>query len=404
VAQFSYSARNSTGVLVSGEIDSVDEKAVHRALLDSKLFPVLIRKKQDEQTSAKFSFERKPKAKDLANMVRQMHVMFAAGMPINQIFNILVRQTVHKGLKSALMGIQKNIDAGLSLSQSFRQYPKYFDLLFVSMIQAGEIGGILHVTLRALAAILEKEHWLKAKIKSAMLYPKLVGGALIAVTIIVLVFVIPTFKSIYSKLGNDLPLPTRIMMGTSDALTHYWYIFIALAIASFFGYRRFARSERGRWIIDYATLRIPVLGKLSILTENARFAHLMSALYKSGLPFAYGISITAKTISNVCFAKELLLLQERVNQGLSLAKGLESALYFTPLIREMCMVGEQTGKIDETLQMTAAFYDEEIDGVIKNLTTLIEPMLLALMFGVVLVLALAVYLPIWNLSSALLKH
>lgn len=399
---FTYRARNINGGLIKGEIEAIDERAAMEALSGKRLYPLSATEQRQEVALNKLLTERKPKPRDLANMVRQFQLMFTVGMPMDHIFNTLIKQARHKGLQKVLDGIKKNIGSGLGLSQSFRQYPLYFNHLFVSMVEAGEIGGVLGKTLTELSSILEKEHWLKSKLKSAMLYPKLVVGALVIVTSIVLIFVIPPFEALYKQLGSELPLPTKILMATSKLLIGYWYLAIIFGIVAFLAFRAFAKSAIGRWAIGYVLFRVPVFGPLNIMTENARFCHLMSALYKSGLPFAYAITVTANTVSNVCFAKELYSLKDQVNHGSSLSKGLDSAKYFTPMVREMCVVGEQTGKIDETLQSTALFYDDEIDDTVKNMSTLLEPVLLVLMFGLVLILALAVYLPIWNLSSAIL--
>lgn len=402
--QFNYEARDMQGILVKGVIEATSTEAAKLALANNRLFPVVVREKSTGLALNQITFERKPKVKDLANMTRQFQVMFSVGMPMDLIFATLIKQTHHKGLQAALQSIRKNIAAGVSLSRSFKQFPKYFDSLFVSMIEAGEVGGMLGKSLAALASILDKEHWLKGKIKSAMLYPKLVAGALVVVSAVVLAFVIPPFEGIYKQLGGELPLPTQILVFISNALRHYWYLCLGGGIGAVFAFRKWAATKSGKLKLDRFILKVPIFGRLNLLTENARFGHLMSSLYKSGLPFVYGLSVTAKTVNNSCFAAELLELRDKVDQGSSLAKGLEHSKYFTPLIKEMCSVGEKTGKIDETLESAALFYDEEIDALIKNLTTLIEPLLLVVMFSGVALLALAVYLPIWNLSSTMLKH
>lgn len=403
MAQYNYDARNSAGARIQGILDAIDEKSASDALARNKLFPISIRLKIEGESSSALTFlKRKPRQKDLANMARQFSVMFSVGMPVDQIFSILVKQTEHIGLRDALSSIQNNVGAGLSLSQGFGQHPKYFSKLFISMVEAGELGGILGKTLNELAVILDKEHWLKSKIRSATMYPKIAVTAIIGVTIIALIFVIPPLEGMYQQLGASLPLPTKIIMALSKFMIGYWYIIILLLLGLVYGWRLFVKDARGRRWLDAVLLRTPLFGALQILTENARFCHLTTSLYRSGLPLAYAMAICEKTVSNICFAEEISAIKEKIKQGVSLSRAMQNSKYFTPMVREMCVVGEQTGKIDSVLETTGVFYDDEIENYISNLTTLIEPILIVALFGVVLLLALAVYLPIWDLSSAML--
>lgn len=393
-----YKARDRAGNMVNGTLEGPSDPAVREALAARGLFPVSIQSR-GLNLSLQSLLTKKIKTKDLVNLTRQFEVMFAAGTPMDRILATLERQTKHEGLKEVMGKIHRDVSSGTRLSDAFAKHPRYFDHLFTSMLAVGEVGGVLNRVLKGMASILGKEDRIKTKIKSATLYPKIVIVALVIVATLMLIFVIPVFGNFYKGYGAKLPLPTLILIGASDFLIGYWWMAAVMAIGGYWSWRRFKKSMRGKEFMSYLEFHFPVFGTLSLMAANARFGHLLGALYRAGLPLSRALEVVADTIDNLRYARDVQHLKRELDKGRSLSMAMEEAQYFTPLIREVTAVGEQTGKLDDMLETTAEFYDEEVDEMLKNLTTLIEPMLLFGIFGMVGLLALAVYMPIWNLSS-----
>lgn len=400
---FVYKARDRTGAQVSGTLEGPSVTVVKDALASQGLFPVSVVPRGFD-VSLETLFRRKIKTHDLVNLTRQFEVMFSAGTPMDRILATLERQTKHEGLKDALGKIHKDVSSGMRLSDAFAKHPRYFDHLYTSMLAVGEIGGVLERTLKGMTGILGKEDNIKTKIKSATLYPKIVIFALLIVATLMLIFVIPVFGEFYAGYGAELPLPTLILLGTSRIVLGYWWLGGLIIGAGLWGWKRFKKTQRGKEFTSYMQLHTPVFGKLQLLAANARFGHLLAALYKSGLPLTRSLEVVADTIDNILYARDVHHLKEELDKGRSLSMAMEEAHYFTPLMKEVTAVGEQTGKLDEMLETTATFYDEEVDDMLKNLTTLLEPILLFGIFGMVGLLALAVYMPMWKLSSVVMPH
>ncbi len=395
---FVYKARDRAGMLVSGTLEGPSVTVVKEALASQGLFPVSVQPRGFDM-SLQTLFQRKIKTHDLVNMTRQFEVMFAAGTPMDRILATLERQTKHEGLKDALGKIHKDVTSGMRLSDAFAKHPRYFGHLYTSMLSVGEIGGVLDRTLKGMTGILGKEDRIKSKIKSATLYPKIVIFALVVVATLMLIFVIPVFSDFYAGYGAKLPLPTQILIVASRILTGYWWLAAGVVGGGFWGWKKFKKTSRGKEFTSYMQFHTPVFGKLNLLAANARFGHLLGALYKSGLPLSRSLEVVADTIDNLRYARDVQHLKQELDKGRALSIAMDEAIYFTPLMKEVTAVGEQTGQLDEMLETTAVYYDEEVDEMLKNLTTLLEPLLLFGIFGMVGLLALAVYMPVWNLSS-----
>lgn len=393
---FEYRARNLQGQEISGQMEGLDQDFVTASLLKENLFPVLIRTQKSKKKSKPF------KTKDLASFTKQFEVMFHVGMPIDKILSTLAKQAENLELQRVLEAIQFDIAGGMRLSEAFAKHPQHFSKLYISMIEMGQTAGVLDKTLREMSLILRKEHDIHAKINSALLYPKIVLFTLLVVTWAMLVFVFPPFKEFYAGQNAVLPLPTLIVMGASDFVTTYWYMALLMGAGIYLTWRQVKTLPAVKLWLSKMAFVIPVFGRLNLLSSNARFGHLVSALYRVGLPLPQTLAVVASTISNQCYSKEVLLLKNSLEQGQSLSKGMEETKYFSPMVKETCAVGEQTGRLDTTLDATADFYDSEIDELLENLSTLIEPFMLFMLFGMVLLLALAVYLPIWNMSKVVL--
>lgn len=399
--RFVYKARNQDGALISGELDAINAMIVKDALVDKNLFPVSVQPKGFDLSLSSF-FAKKVKIKDLVNLTRQIQVMFSAGTPMDRIIDVARRQAKHAGLKKSLEKIHQDISVGTKLSEAFAKHPQYFNSLYVNMLNVGETGGVLDGTLKELVKILQSEHMIRAKVKSATLYPKIVMGTLLLVSAVMLIFVIPAFSAFYTKFKAELPLATRILIGISDAVTAYWYLVFFGMVGGFFAWRAFVVTPVGKNFSSLLKFKLPIFGHLNLMVANARFGHLISSLYHAGLPLTKSLEVVAETMDNYRFDEDVRFLKKGLEEGKGLSVAMKSARYFTPLIIESTEVGELTGRLDELLSSAALFYDDEVNDILKNLATLIEPILLFVIFGMIALLALAIFMPIWNLSNVVM--
>jgi type IV pilus assembly protein PilC len=322
---------------------------------------------------------------------------------MDRIIGILAEQAELAEIRSALQQIKTDVIGGARLAEAFSKFPDYFPPVYISMLELGQSAGILDKTLREMTELLEKEQNILSKLKTALLYPKIVGVTLIGVTWVMLVFVFPPFKSFYDSHQAVLPLPTRIVMNVSDILTQHWYLPLIVIPMSYFLWQRLKKIPSVDEKLSIAALKIPVFGHLNMMSSNARFANMVSALYRVGLPLPQILSVIATVMENHVQRREVELVKTQIESGKSLHEAMKPLKYFSPLIKETCLVGEQTGKLDTTLSSTGKFYNTEVDEMLANLSTLIEPFMLFGLFGIVLLLALAVYLPIWNVSNVVLQ-
>lgn len=401
---FVYHARDALGQSIDGEISAASLEAALGQVEKKGLIPIKVKPKTENQSASSNWFERKPSAKDMATFTRQFELMFSSGISIDKILQTLARQSANETFKKALDAIREDLASGTRMSHAFAKFPQYFSSLYVNMIETGQMGGIIDKTLKETSRILQKEHYLKSKVKSATLYPKIVVVVLVGVFWGMLSFVFPTFLEFYQGFSVELPLPTRIMIALSNITTNYWHVVLAVALALYFLWRKFSQTEKGQHFIGYWAFKIPVFGRLNNLVANSRFGHLTAALYRSGVALPQSLSVVASTVDNVKFTEEVQFLIQGVKQGRALSESMRQCSFFTPMMAEACLVGEQTGRLDQVLEATSGYYDEEIDDMVANLSALIEPIMLVFLFGAVLLLALAVYMPIWNMSKVVLSH
>lgn len=398
---FVYKARTSQGALLAGEVEGTNAREVKEALAGEGLFPVSVQPKSFHLSLKEILFGRL-KPQELFNFTRQFQALFAAGLSVDRIFTTLIQQTSHRYFREIIKKIHHDISTGTSLADAFARHPRTFSKMYTSMIAVGEAGGVLDKTLKELASIVGKEHRIRSRVKTATLYPKIVFVVTTLVAAGMLLFVIPVFADFYAGYGAALPLPTRILIGASKLVTTYWYVGAALFLGIVWSARLLVKTQRGRTEIDRLKLRTPVIGRLLRMVANARFGHLVGALYRAGLPLGLSLEVVAETIDNSLFAQAVLRLRQEIDRGGSLARAMRQDSSFSPLLVESVAAGEESGRLDELLDATATFYDEEVEEILKNLTTLIEPILLFIVFGMVALLALAIFLPIWNLSNVIL--
>lgn len=401
-ATFAYKAYNNKGAMVTGVLDGDDLNSVKQKLAQQGLIPVSVTK--NAKNIEINLFKPSLKTEELVLFTKQFYTLFKAGMGMETIFQTLGKQSKNRGLTDALEAIRSDVQQGSSLVLAFSKHPRMFNELYVSMLASGEEAGILEEVLSQLANLLEKDAAVQKGIKSAMLYPKIVIGVLVVATSILMTVVVPEFAKFFANFNAELPLPTRIMMGGSEFITGYWYIILAASFGCWWLYNKYYSTPKGRYNIDRLSFKMPVFGELAIKVANARFANILASLYRSGLPVTKALDITGKTIGNEAFMRDVRLLQAEVERGKGIADSMRDLKYFSTIIVEATSIGERSGALDNMLRSIGEHYDMEIAHTVKNLTTLLEPILLVIIFGIVAVFALAIFLPIWGMSRVALGH
>jgi len=396
---YRYKARDKSGELVTGEIEAISAEELKESLYREGLIPLSVITAGSsfslDAITAKFH---RVKDEDMMIFVRQFYTLFKAGVSMDTILATLSKQITSAPLLNAVIRARSDIAAGATLAQAFGRHPTVFNELFVSMLGAGEEAGILEKVLQQLSDLIQKEFEIRKNVKSATLYPKIIITVLVGAVTFLMMFVIPKFTVFYGKYGAELPLPTKLMIGASDFFRGYWYIAFGIVVAIYFLYRRYRATPSGRLKIDRLRFQLPVFGSLNLKVANARFGHIMSALYSSGLAMPRSLEVVANTIGNEAYAREVRQIRDDIHRGATLSEAMQRRTYFPPVVVETTAVGERAGALDEMLSTVADHFDLEVSHMIKNLTTLLEPLLLVGIFGMVALLALAIFLPIWNLS------
>jgi type IV pilus assembly protein PilC len=394
---YQYKVRDKAGNTVTGSLVADSELLVLQRLRELGYTPLEVGKEK-KGLNVEINLKRaKVKLKDLSVFSRQFATMINSGLPILRALAILAEQTPNKLLAETLTQCRTDVEQGSSLSGSLQKHPKVFNDLYVSMVKSGEMGGSLDSTLLKLAAMLEREVHLRGKIKSAMTYPVAVVGLVVLIMGAMLLFVVPQFKGIYDQLGGSLPLPTRALIALSDAMKSYWYIIVAGVFAARFFFRRYKATENGRTQIDRLKLRVPVFGALFHKTALSRFSSTLAMLLSAGVPILQALDIVSDTVNNKIISKAVVDVQSSVREGESIAKPLSKHAVFPPMVVQMIAVGEETGQVDTMLTKVAQFYDQEVEASVDALTSLIEPLLIAIIGGFVGAAVIALYMPMFNI-------
>jgi type IV pilus assembly protein PilC len=399
---FAYSGRSRAGQNVTGERIADTMEAAIAALRREQIQVTQINPvKEKAAKPAKKMRAKSVSAKDLAVFTRQFSVMIGAGLPLVQCLEILGTQAEDQNFGAVILATRADVEAGLSLADAMRRHPKAFDALFTNMIAAGEAGGILDAILKRLATYIEKAVKLKGQVKSAMIYP--VAVIVIAAVVVgaILWKVIPTFATLFAGLGADLPLPTRVVIALSNGLVRYGPFLIAGMVGLGFAFRSYYGTPGGRMVIDGIVLKMPVLGLLMRKIAVARFCRTLSTLLASGVSILEALDITARTAGNAVVEAAINTTRKSIEGGESIAAPLKATAVFPPMVVQMIGVGESTGALDTMLGKIADFYEEEVDVAVAGLLTLLEPIMIALLGGVVGGIVIAMYMPIFALISEL---
>ena len=398
---FTYQVKDNKGRLHSGELAAPSSASAAQALRDRGYTPVSIEEKKISalQMEIKIPGLGRVRQKDLAVFSRQFSTMINAGLSLLRSLDILADQTPNATLSGVIREVKTSVEKGMSLSEAMQKHPKVFDRLYVAMVRAGEVGGVLDATLVRLADTLERSVELRGKVKSAMTYPTAVLGLVLLILTAMLVFVVPMFEGMYADLGGTLPVPTRVLLGVSRFTVSNWYILLGIAAAGIFAFRRWVTTDQGRFAFDRIKLKVPIFGGLTRKSAIARFAETLASLTRTAVPILQAMDIVAETAGNEVVAKAIRDVQASVKEGDSLAAPLAQHPIFPPMVVQMLAVGEETGALDTMLDKLADFYNAEVNATVDSLTSLLEPLLMVVLGGTVGSMIVALYMPMFNLIN-----
>lgn len=392
---FQWSGKNRMGTVESGEIAASTKEQVMDQLRKKNIVPTLVKEKGKKRTAGG-----KVKDKDVVVFTRQFSTMIDAGLPLVQALDILAAQGGNKKFSAILSQIKNDVEGGATFADALLKHPRTFSELYANMVAAGEAGGILDTVLNRLATYMEKAIKLKRKVKGAMIYPTVVTAVAILVVTIILVYVVPTFSTMFTSLGGTLPTPTRIVIAASRFLGGIGgAILLVLLIGSIIGIFQFRRTPKGKFTTDKLLLKAPIFGPLLLKVAVAKFTRTLSTLVSSGVPILEGLEITAKTAGNKVIEKSVYAVRTAVQEGKTLAEPLIKEKIFPNMVVQMISVGESAGALDSMLSKIADFYDEEVDAAVSNLTSMIEPLLMVFLGGTVGFIVVAMYLPIFKIMQ-----
>jgi len=399
---YTYRGTNRAGASVSGVMQASSKTELQNLLRRQQITPTKMSEKGKEFNLPTFGGS--VKAKELAVFTRQFSVMIDAGLPLVQCLEILAGQQENQTFQKVLVGTRGSVEGGATLSAAMRQYPKVFDALYVNMVEAGETGGILDTILQRLSTYIEKNVKLQRAVRSALVYP--IGVLSIAGIVITLLLwkVVPVFATLFTSLGVDLPLPTRIVIGLSNFVGSIFGFLILVVLGGIiFGLKVWYGTKQGKFAIDTVILKLPVLGILMRKIAVARFTRTLGTLISSGVPILEGLDITAKTSGNAVIERALQKVRKSLEEGKSLTEPLKESEVFPGMVTQMIGVGEQTGAMDAMLQKIADFYEEEVDSAVKDLLTALEPMMIVFLGLIVGGVVISMYLPLFSLIGQLSK-
>ena len=400
MANFKYKAINSEGQRIEGSQSADSESQVREMLLSNQYYPLSI-EKENSKNKISFSFNRKVKLKDIAIFCRQFYVMLDSGLSIGKALNILIEQGEKAKIREALIGVNGDLKRGETLASSMRKRKDVFPNLLTSMIDAGERSGNLDIILKRMSEYYEKETKIRGKIKSAMIYPIVLGVvAIIAITFI-LTFVMPTFVQMFEENNVDLPMSTKMVLGTSKMLGKYGIIIFLILVTAIILLGKYLKSEEGQYKLSIINLKIPVIKKLTQKIIVSRFTRTMGIVSSSGMSLVTSLEIVASVVGNKIAEKELLKVKEKVLKGEGLGDSIMKIKIFPPMLASMVKVGEEAGSLDSILDKTADFYDDELEREIQTATALIEPAMIVVMGIIIGFLLISILTPMFKMYNSI---
>lgn len=407
MAKYTYTAINESGKSVSGSVEAESEEMARTILSSRNLIPTKIdaggEAKSGLSSLMSMRFGGAVKTSDLIIFTKQFRSMMQAGVPIIRLLQVLEHQTQDRTLKAMVVNVGQDVRSGLTLHEAMKKYPAVFSPLYLSMIHAGEVSGTVPEILGRLVDIVEHEAKVKSDIKAALQYPIIVLIFLVIAFLVLLTFVIPKFVSIFAKAGLALPVPTKIAMFLYDGLSNYWYIILIALAALIFGLRYYFKTEAGRYALDSFLLKTPLFGPLFQKAAMSRFASIFAIMQSSGVPVMKTMEVVSDTIGNSAIAREFNRVRDQIQEGKGISGPLGAAKYFTPMLVDMVAIGEESGNIEEMMRQVSHHYDDEVAYAVKGLSDAIGPILMVGLAAVVGFFALAIFLPMWDLTK-MVKH
>ncbi len=397
---FTFTGKTANGEKVNGERVASTKDTLANQLRKERITPASIREKGKEFSLPTFG-RGKVSTKDVAVFFRQFSVMIDAGLPLVQCLEILAANQENPSFQKTLTGVRTTVEGGATLANAMRQYPVVFDDLTTNMIEAGETGGILDIILQRLAQYVEKAVKLRSAVKSALIYPVAVVSIAVIIVGALLKWVVPIFANLFVGLGVALPLPTRIVIGLSAFVGHFWWFFIAGGIGAYFGMKQIRKDPRGRYYFDAALLKLPAIGILLRKIAVARFTRTLGTLITSGVPILEGLAITARTSGNAVLEKALMKVRKAIEEGRTIVDPLRECGVFPNMVTQMIGVGEATGAMDAMLQKIADFYEDEVDAATKDMLAMLEPVIIGMLGVTVGGIVISLYMPLFSMISKL---
>lgn len=401
--KFEWEAKNRAGSLQKGSMDAANASLVENQLKKFGFTNITI-KEEGKGFGKGFKLPSfgggKVETKDLVVFTRQFATMIDSGLPLVQCLDILSSQQENKTFKDILINVKESVEGGSTFADALAKHPKAFDQLFVNLVAAGEVGGILDTILSRLAAYIEKAQKLKKQVKGAMVYPVTIMSIAVVVVGVILVFVIPTFAKMFADFGGELPAPTKIVIALSNFIVKYLVVMIGGFFAAVWGFKKYYATPNGRKLIDRMALNAPIAGPLIRKVSVAKFTRTLGTMISSGVPIMDGLEIVAKTAGNKIVEEAIYKVRQAISEGKTIAEPLAASGVFPPMVVQMISVGEATGAMDAMLNKIADFYDDEVDDAVGALTSMMEPLLMVFLGTTVGGLVVAMYLPIFKLAGA----
>jgi len=397
---FSYKARDSAGKLISGKIDAPNSSIVADKLREMSYFVVSIQEERVQKSNLEADiFERfqRVKSRYLVIFNNQLATMIGSGLTLVTSLNVLTEQVENKKFKEVLSKVRDDVESGSAFSAALEKHPSVFSNLFVNMINAGETGGALEEILRRLAVFAEQSEEIKSNVKTALTYPLLIVIVTIGVVLFLVMGVFPKFEVLFNSMGEELPLPTQILLNISHWLRTKWPFLLGGIVAALLFFFRYIRTKVGRYNFDLFILRVPVFGTIIKKAAISRFSRTLGTLINSGVPILQSLRIVENTVGNAAISKIVSSVAENVNRGESMANPLRENKIFPPMVGHMVSVGEESGTLDTILNKIADFYDSEVDSTVKRLSSIVEPIMLIIIGAIVAVIALSLFLPMFNM-------
>ena len=408
MASYNYTGRNISGSQLKGTLEAVNSTAAAEQLFRQNITPININEAKQSNDGSLASADIKEllgfASVSLDEMIifcRQMYALIRSGVPILRAINGMAESSNSMSLQKALYDIGKQLEGGYTLSSALNQHTNIFSSLFISLIHVGENTGQLDQSFAKLTTYLEREQATKKRIKTALRYPTMVVMALSAALVILNIWVIPTFASMFSKLGADLPLATKFIIASSNFFINFWPYMLAGLLIVFVALRQSLKTKQGRFVWDRRKIKIPIIGSIIERSILARFSHSFGIVLTAGVPMTSGLNLVADAVDNSFMKEKIIAMRVAIESGESLLRAAIASTLFTPLVLQMIAVGEETGRVDDLLKEVGDYYEREVDYDLSTLTARIEPLLLIVVAAMVLVLALGIFTPMWDMASAM---